>query len=66
MFALTPDVNAKRKSGLTGQRGTSRSFSSDLRRLRAPTRSFHRSIVSMWASRPLALETSRKLGSAQR
>ena len=37
-MALTPEVNASRKSALVSQRGTSRSLSSDFRRLGAANR----------------------------
>jgi hypothetical protein len=47
LFALTPDVNASRKSALASQRGTSWSFNNDFLRLRAPMRAFHWVIVSM-------------------
>ena len=45
--ALTPEVIARRMSALDSQRGTSRSFSSDLRRLGAANRRRHWAIVSM-------------------
>jgi hypothetical protein len=46
-LALTPEVNARRKSALESQRGSSQSLSSVFLKLAAPIRAFHRSIVSM-------------------
>ncbi len=47
LVALTPEVNARRKSALVSQRGSSRSLSSVFLKLGSPIRAFHRLIVSM-------------------
>jgi hypothetical protein len=46
-LALTPEVNASRKSALVSQRGANWSFNHVFLRLRAPIRAFHWRIVSM-------------------
>jgi hypothetical protein len=46
-LALTPEVNASRKSELVNQRGRSRSFNSVFLTLGVPIRAFHWRIVSM-------------------
>ena len=46
-LALTPEVNARRKSALVSQRGSSRNLSSVFLKLAVRIRAFHRLIVSM-------------------
>ena len=46
-LALTPEVNARRKSALVSQRGSRRSLSSVFLRLGARILAFQRLIVSM-------------------
>ena len=46
-LALTPEVNARRKSALVSQRGSSRSLSSVFRALRVAKRARHWRMVSM-------------------